>query len=166
MIDLARVSPWLEAVVLADSALRQKLVTKQQLHRVVAACHGWPGVLQAARVVDFADARMEAVSESLARVVFAQLGLPMPEPQVEIFDATGFVARVDFLFKAQKTVIEIDGQVKYTDRKVLWAEKRREDLLRQAGYEVVRLTWADLMHHPAKVKSLILAAFARAAARR
>ena len=44
------------------------------------------------------------------------------------------------------------------------AEKIREDRLRANGYEVVRLTWADL-DNPRRVDALIRAALARAAAR-
>ena len=47
---------------------------------------------------------------------------------------------------------------------ILRQEKLREDRLRALGYEVVRLTWADL-DDPGRVHDLITSAFARAAAR-
>ena len=68
-------------------------------------------------------------------------------PQVPIVDERGvFVARVDFLVKGTKVIIEFDGKVKYAagDPNVLWHEKRREDRLRRLGYVVVRITWAQL----------------------
>ena len=55
-------------------------------------------------------------------------------------------ARVDLLV-GDRVVVEFDGLVKYEGaegRAALAAEKRREDWLRSLGYEVVRLTWADL----------------------
>ncbi|MBK8468782.1 MAG: hypothetical protein IPL45_03020 [Actinomycetales bacterium] len=61
-------------------------------------------------------------------------------------------------------IVEFDGRVKYVNAAVLWDEKRREDALRALGYEVVRVTWADL-EHPERVASLIRAARCRAAAR-
>ena len=73
------------------------------------------------------------------------------------------MGRVDFLFRAQRTIVEFDGLVKYggaDGRPALIDEKRREDALRSLGYQVVRLTWRDL-HDPALVGRLVSAAFAR-----
>lgn len=75
------------------------------------------------------------------------------------------VAVTDFLFRDQWTVVEFDGALKYATTADLVAEKLREDRLRELGYEVVRVTWADL-EHPARVVARIRAAFARATARR
>jgi very-short-patch-repair endonuclease len=98
-------------------------------------------------------------------VVVAEAGLPAPRPQARISDADGVIARVDLLFEEQRTILEVDGKLKYVDPdddQVLWREKKREDRLREAGYEVVRVTWADLMYHPERVRARLLAAFARA----
>ena len=75
-------------------------------------------------------------------------------------------ARVDFLL-GQKVIVEFDGLMKYADaagREALAAEKQREDLLRSLGYEVVRLTWADLAR-PKRVEALIRSAMRRVEAR-
>lgn len=92
------------------------------------------------------------------------LGLPRVEPQVEIRDARGkFVARVDLLFRRYRTVVEFDGLVTYGGaggRQALIDEKRREDALRSLGYQVVRLTWRDLLE-PAVVARLVKEAFSR-----
>ena len=71
-------------------------------------------------------------------------------------------------------VIEFDGQVKYgrsADERdpfgrrlpgpdVLWQEKRREDRLRELGYEVVRVVWSDL-DSPRELAARILRAVER-----
>jgi very-short-patch-repair endonuclease len=76
-------------------------------------------------------------------------------PQVAITRAN---AVVDFLLDEAPVVIEFDGRVKYgreadepdpfgrrrSREQVVWEEKRREDRLRELGYEVVRVTWSDL----------------------
>lgn len=67
------------------------------------------------------------------------------------------MARVDFLFREKRLIVEFDGAMKYggaEGRAALVAEKRREDALRRLGYRVVRLTWADL-RDPARVLSLL-----------
>ncbi|MDQ2782240.1 MAG: hypothetical protein M3Y26_06850, partial [Actinomycetota bacterium] len=62
-----------------------------------------------------------------------------------------------------RVLVEFDGRVKYTSQQDLWDEKRREDRIRALGWEVVRLTWADL-RRPGVVAARIEAAIARAAA--
>jgi very-short-patch-repair endonuclease len=91
-------------------------------------------------------------------------GLPAAELQARIVDPAGFVARVDFLWRAQRTVGEADGRGGYDDRHALWAEKRREDRLREMGLEVVRWGWGDLSQ-PWVTARRIREAFARARAR-
>lgn len=64
--------------------------------------------------------------------------------------------RVDFLV-ANVVVVEFDGAVKYEGaggRDALVREKRRESALTDLGYEVVRVTWADLADPTALVKRI------------
>ncbi|HZE65801.1 MAG TPA: type IV toxin-antitoxin system AbiEi family antitoxin domain-containing protein [Sporichthyaceae bacterium] len=165
VVDLARHLTFRQGVVVGDSALRLKLTTEVQLRGVLADCFGWPYTRKADRVLAIIDGKTESVAESLARAVFAEVGLPVPVPQVRIFDDAGReIARVDFLFEG-RVVVEVDGRKKYTDPDVLWREKVREDRLREAGYEVVRLTWADLVGPAARIRSRVLAALARSTTR-
>lgn len=167
VVDLARQLPLRDALVLADSALRQNLTARSHLDFVLRDCRGWRGARQAGRILALADRRSESVAESLARAVFFELGLPNPVQQVVIKDRQGnVIARVDFLFDGRRTIVEIDGKLKYADDPdALWREKRRADKLSESGYEVVRLSWSDLIGPPELVRERILAAFARAARR-
>lgn len=83
--------------------------------------------------------------------------LPTPALQCEIFDDRGsFVGRVDFAVPECALLVEFDGLVKYGDllrgrltpQQVLAKEKRREDSLRELGWVVLRVTWADLADVP------------------
>jgi hypothetical protein len=75
------------------------------------------------------DPLSESVGESRLRVLMHAYGLPAPELQVEIHDADGFVARVDFFVREYGVVVEFDGMVKYGggSASVLIQEKTRED---------------------------------------
>ncbi len=98
-------------------------------------------------------------------MLLSGLGLAF-RTQVNLRDSLGHIGRVDFLV-GDRVVVEFDGMVKYDGadgRDALAAEKQREDRLRAAGYEVVRLTWADLKD-PERVARLIRQATARAATR-
>ena len=116
-------------------------------------------------VVAHADGRRESAGESRTAWLCAELPLPELIPQAVITDELGeFVARVDFLVRGHRVIVEFDGLLKYDGRQQLVNEKRREDQLRRLGYEVVRLTWEDL-DDPGKVLRMIRSAIERAHAR-
>jgi Protein of unknown function (DUF559) len=152
--DLARTLPFTDAVVVADSALREEAVTKPGLRAVLDGCGRWPGVRQARRVVEFADERAESPLESAARVVFDRCGLDPPELQATVFTARD-AFRVDFLWRGQRLVAEADGLLKYADRGDVVKELERDRLLRDAGYKVAHFTWAELFGTPEEVAARI-----------
>lgn len=155
----------LQAMAFADAALRSG-VDRVAVEGVLADCGRWPGVRRAGAVWASTDGRAESPLESRCRVWFTRQGLPAPSPQVRIINDRGrAIARVDFLFREERTVCEADGRVKYDDSEALWREKRREDLLRELGLEVVRATWADGEDDGRALAERLRRAFARAAAR-
>jgi hypothetical protein len=164
VIDLARTLTFADGVAAADSAIRKGFASKPQLWTVLATCHRRPGVMQARRVVEFANGLAESVLESIARVAFDALGLPPPRLQVWIPAATGeAIGRVDFYWEEYKTIVEVDGAMKYEDPSRARAQLRRDKRLREAGYEVVHLTWHDITVRPAESVASIRAAFRTAA---
>jgi hypothetical protein len=146
IVETACTTSYEVGVVLADAALRQ-LTTRERLTAAVRRHRHWHGVSAAQAAALFADGRSESVGESRLRVLMANHGLPEPELQVEIWDADGrLIGRVDFLL-AGVLVVEFDGAMKYGDNAdAVLAEKYREDRLRERGYGVVRVNWADLDH--------------------
>jgi len=167
-IDLCRRTPvWHDALIVVDSTLRRGL-GKAELCAAADRAARWPGGSMGVRAAKFGDARAESPAESVARALFAQhSALRDYDLQVRIADSDGYFAKVDFLFRAHRTIVEVDGKVKYDDpwgtaTDVLWDEKLREDRLRDLGYEVVRVTWEQLITRPERVVERVLAAFARA----
>jgi very-short-patch-repair endonuclease len=165
VVDAARESTFEQGVVLAESALWREQTTSAALRSVHLSCRDWPGSRTAGRVVGFASSGSESPGESLARVAFERLGLPQPRQQVAVHDALGFIGRVDFLWEKHRTVGEFDGRAKYATPDTLYAEKRREDRLREAGFEVVRFGWADVQGKADELGRRLAAAFYRAANR-
>lgn len=150
-------------VVSADGALRAGLVTDDELGAAVDDVAGWRHGSRATAMVRHCDGRRESVGESRTALALALGGLDLV-PQVEIYEEDGrFVARVDFVVRGTKVIVEFDGKVKYAegDPTVLWAEKRREDRLRALGYVVIRVTWADL-ERPARLLARVRKAVAAA----
>lgn len=164
------------ALVVADAAL-ERGVPRAEVLAVLERCRRWPGALAASEVVCFADGRAESALESLARRWVEEQGLPRPEPQLQVceLDTGLLVARVDFLWREHRTVLEVDGRIKYRDRDdvspgdrlrdPLFAEKQREDRLRELGLEVVRGYWSDRDDRGRDLADRLRRAFARAAAR-
>lgn len=161
VIDLARSLEFRAGVVTADSALRKKLVRKPELESLLASSLRRAGNDRAAKVVAFADGRAESVLESIARVVFRDCGLPPPELQVWVGGAE-VAGRVDFLWRRYRTVVEVDGVMKYRDPARAVLQLERDKRLRDAGYEVVHLTWQDITENPPYVATAIKSAFRRA----
>ncbi|HYN28521.1 MAG TPA: type IV toxin-antitoxin system AbiEi family antitoxin domain-containing protein [Dermatophilaceae bacterium] len=167
IVQVAATTGLRAGVVAADTALHRGWADPPALHRAAATVAPRYGASAVAGLLDLADGRSESPGESLTRLVLRGAGLDAA-PQVRIRERGGrVVARVDLLVHGV-VVVEFDGAVKYDGaggREALVREKRREDHLRRLGFEVVRLTWADLQD-PARVVGWVREALARAAARR
>jgi hypothetical protein len=174
VLDLARTLPFLQAVPVADRALalaQSSADLQSDLQDGLQGLARWPGVRRARRTCDFADPRSGSVGESMSRVRFVERGIPAPALQYEVWDERGdLIARSDFGWEECGTVGEFDGKIKYGRllkpgqrvEDVVYAEKCREDALRDRGWQVVRWTWDDLSH-PDLICDRIHRAFARAA---
>jgi hypothetical protein len=163
VVDLARTLEFRAGVVTADSALHGNFVTKAELAAELASARRSRGIQRAMEVVAFADARAESVLESIARVTFRNCGLPPPELQVWAGGAE-VVGRVDFLWRKFRTVAEVDGLMKYADPARAILQLERDKRLRDAGYEVVHLSWQEITENPAYVAAAIRSAFRRSQA--
>lgn len=167
IFDLARVSTFEQGLVAAESALWSGRTTKAAMQEVLFSCADWPGSRNAGRIVSFASSGSESPGESLARIAFDRDGLPAPRQQVEIHDNAGLVGFADFLWPDHATIGEFDGRLKYEGAsasiETLYAEKRREDRLRDIGFQVVRFGWNDVRSHSGALGRRIRLAFDRAA---
>jgi len=159
VVDLTRTLPFMDAVVLADSALRLDQTSMPELLGVADSCAKWPGVSRARRAISFADKRAESALESCARVIFHERGLEPPELQVSI-RGEGFAFHCDFYWARHRTIAEADGMVKYETPQRARDQIRRDRLLRDAGYKVVHFTWRELFDTPELVIARIRKAFA------
>jgi len=170
VVDLARTLPFEQAVVVGDAAVRRFGVGREDLEAELARAARRHGVDAARRVVRFLSGHSESVGESRSRVMLSRAGLPAPSQQGEVFEPGGRrIGRVDFHFDGI-VLGEFDGRVKYgrllkpgqSPGDAVFAEKQREDALRDLGFQVVRWTWDDL-EAPGQVAERVRRAIARAA---
>lgn len=166
-----------DAVALGDSALRPEPALIAAVREVLDRQRGWPGAGAARTAYRLLDRRRDTWLESWSFARLWQLGVDLPEPQVTVLDEWGrFVARVDAMWRAWGVVGEADGRLKYGlgqagaelatrsglgeafSASAVFAEKRREDRLRDLGLEVVRWTLDDLIRTPEEVVRRVEAA--------
>ncbi len=153
-------------LVVVNHFLHCGMTTKEELLERYAVMEHWPNSLRTSLVLHRADKRVESVGESRTLHLILSAGLPAPEPQYSIVDASGReVARVDFAWPSLGVYLEFDGKVKYEKLlrpgqragDVVFAEKKRETLVcRLTGWRCIRLDWSDLSH-PARTAAMIRA---------
>lgn len=152
-LDLARSLRHEAAVVALDAALHQGLLTHDVLRTRLFDLSSTPGSRSAARAVQAADGRSDSVGESRSRVILARWKLAPSALQFEVRTSLGaVVGRTDFAWEQDGLVGEFDGRIKYgrllragqSAGDAVFAEKRREDAIRDEGWGVVRWVWADL----------------------
>lgn len=163
----------LSSLVAADAALHHALVTREDLTSAVDWVRGHPNSALIDGFLDLADGRRESPGETRLAHLFHLIRMPVT-PQFEIAEP-GLNARVDFRIDGEMVVIEFDGLITYgraenepdpfgrrrSPNQVVIDEKRREDAIRELGYEVVRVVWSDL-DDPVALARRIAAAVQRA----
>lgn len=157
--DLARTLPFMEAVTVVDSALNRELAAKSEILGIIEKCARWPGARQARRVLEFADPGAESVLESCGRVILSEHGVEKPQVQVTL-RSPEFSYCVDLYWPRYKTIVEFDGLMKYKNQKDLHNQFHRDRVLRDAGYQVIHVTWHEIFRTPGLVVKRILTAFA------
>lgn len=135
-------------VVVADAALRAG-ADGARVGALLRERAGGRGIARAREVLAFADGRSESPGESLTRWHLARHGVPAPQLQVPVETASGRF-RSDLGWPDARLLLEFDGYVKYSGggaraaADAVFAEKRRQDALEEAGWRVLRVTWTDL----------------------
>lgn len=156
LTDIARYEPLVEAVVVADSALRAELTTEHELHATLRALPGGRGSTRVRRAWALVDPRSGSALETRARVLMALARLPRPVSQLVIHDGQGqFLARVDFAFVEARVIVEMDGYAYHNSRESFLSDRIRLDELARLGWTLIRLTWEDVVLRPDWVIQLL-----------
>lgn len=147
-----------------ENALKYRLVVLEDLRRttIELLSRGRAGstlmreLLRARRAGYIPPARgLEA--DFLALLVVA--GLELPKGQVDL-GGVDWIGRVDFYYRHLRLVIEIDSDIHHTAKLDTESDERRDEALRAAGFDVMRITEAELRDHPEMVVARVRAALA------
>jgi very-short-patch-repair endonuclease len=94
--------------------------------------------------------------ETRLRWLLIQARLPRPEVQTSLSDAaTSFVGRADLYYPSKRLILEYDGG---NHRERLVEDNRRQNLLVNAGFRLLRFTAADIYGRPQVVVAQVRAA--------
>jgi len=73
------------------------------------------------------------------------IGLPDPEvqPYLDLGDGEPMI-RPDFLWRAQRVIVETDGGKHHRTRRAFESDRRRDQRAAAAGFQTIRVTWRQL----------------------
>jgi hypothetical protein len=152
--DLARTGNLIEGVVALDALLRAEAVSDEELAAYFPVHRRWRGVRTAQRALGLADRRAESPMESRLRMVIVLPGLPAPEPQIEIADATGAVVfRLDLGHRSVRRAYEFDGR--FHAEHVADDHLRRNALRDEFGWDVRVYTAADVYRRYGRIVTYV-----------
>ncbi len=63
--------------------------------------------------------------------------------------------KADFLWRAERLVVETDGRDVHSTRRAFEDDRRRDQSLLLAGYRVVRFTWGQVAGEPERVAATV-----------
>jgi hypothetical protein len=138
LLDLARREPVRAVLPMVDDALRQRLITPDDLRPLALLSP------RSAAPFTLADGRAESVFESEVRLDLTLAGLAPEALQLEVRNAAGrWLARVDLAWPSRGLIVELDGYATHGTPEALRADLLRQNALIAAGWKVLRFAWAD-----------------------
>jgi predicted transcriptional regulator of viral defense system len=64
-------------------------------------------------------------------------------------------AEADFVWRAERLIVEVDGRDPHSTRRAFEHDRRRDQQLALRGYRVIRFTWRQVTHDPAYVAATL-----------
>jgi len=157
LLDLAEVATARDLERAFDEAVTKELTSHAALIAVVERSRGHRGTGKLRDLLTRTDepslTRSEAEERFLALV--REAGLPTPAVNVQM---AGYL--VDFLWRDQALVVEVDGYRFHSSRSAFERDRRRDADLNAAGFRVIRITWRQLVEEPLAVIARIARALA------
>lgn len=127
------------------------LIHPERLRNAAAAAPQFPGARLVVRTLDRHTFRLtdSELERRFLRIV-GRLGIGMPETGAELDGM-----RLDFLWPELGLVVETDGLRYHRTAHQQTADRKRDQLLTQAGLTVLRFTHSQVRNHPKEVEETV-----------
>lgn len=159
LTDSLRHYPLTEGLCFADSALRQGF-SKRDLDDLAREARG-PRAFKVKLVARAADDRAANVFESATRAITLTVAGLYAVPQVPIYEDGVLLGRPDLVDEELRIIIEADSAEHHATVDGINRDSMRYDSFVVHGWLVLRFTWAQVVHHPEWVRSILIAAVER-----
>lgn len=136
----------------------ERVVAEVQARRLVSADELAGGPPRVRDLVTGGPTLTRSEAERRFLSLVRRAGLPVPEANVRVAGL-----EVDFLWRRERVVVEIDGYAFHGHRGAFERDRRRDRALRQAGFVPIRVTWRQLEGEPEAVVADVATNLARAA---
>jgi len=150
VIDCARTLPYDEALAVADSALRNGDVTRQELLQLAEQLPS-TGRTECLLVATTADGRAANPFESVLRAIALEVSGLYVVPQ----EWTDDVGHPDLVDKRLRLVIEAESFEFHGKRRALYEDCERYNAFAMKGWWVVRFSWEHVMFEPDYVREVL-----------
>jgi very-short-patch-repair endonuclease len=141
-----------------DEALSRRLTSRTAIRDMLRRHPGRPGAPRLRALA--ADVRPSTVTRSDAEerllALVRRAGLPMPECNATLGDY-----RPDLLWRDQRVIVELDGYPFHRGRSSFEGDRRRDNELRGAGFQTIRVTRRQVDEEPERVLVWLATALAR-----
>jgi Transcriptional regulator, AbiEi antitoxin len=134
------------AVSVLDSALNQGLLGPAGLAAIPALLRGRRGAVTARRAIGRADARAQSPLETRVRLRCVDGRVPPDVLQIPVRDEDGYLLGVgDLGWLTARVIAEADGAGPHGTLQALFEDRQRQNRIVNAGWVVLRFTWADAL---------------------
>lgn len=158
LIDFAEDAADRELERALHEALARNLVDVRSLLAEADRFRGRHGITRLRRMIDGSDHPLLTRSEAEERFLALVRSSDLPVPEVNVL-VDGY--EVDFLWRDQRLVVEVDGFRFHSSRRAFERDRRRDADLQAAGFSVLRLTWRQVVNEAHRTIAQTARALAR-----
>ncbi len=154
LLGIAADAPGLLDIACNQAATRSE-VDQDEIEALLARLPGSRGARRLRIAAGLAEPdRSKSALERRFRALCRRAGLPAPAVN-EWMAIEGEEMQCDFVWHAPRVVVEVDGWRTHRSKQAFVNDRRRDQLLRLHGWQVVRFTWDDVTKRPSHVVAVV-----------
>jgi very-short-patch-repair endonuclease len=151
-----------DAVQLWAWLVSRRILATRDLAEAVRERFGQQGTPALLQLLRLACSGAASVAERKVHTLLRGAGIGGWAANAPVHDDAGrLIAMADVLFARSRLILEIDGYAAHSTPEAFVRDRRRQNALVNAGYRVLRITWADLIERPHEIIAEIEHALAR-----